>query len=72
MWPSVSLEGVCTFTGEFLCFKDDEMFTHCRCDGRQRPGEVRQEWGCHVVGLMGLFFWGMEPGIYPLNALSLK
>ena len=27
-----------------------------RYDGRQSPEEVRQEWGCHVAGLMGLFF----------------
>ena len=35
-----------------------------RYDGRQSPEEVRQEWGCHVAGLMGLFFWNIEPGIY--------
>ena len=66
MWPLVPLEGVCMFF-PLVDSCTSRMMTCLptgRCDGRQSPEEVRQEWGCHVAGLMGLFFWNIEPGIY--------
>lgn len=73
MWPQVPLEGVGMFFP--LVNSCASRVMRClpsgRCDGRQ-AWEARQEWGHHLAGLMGLFFWNTEPGIYHVHLMHFS